>query len=293
MKKVISASRRTDIPAFYLDWFFHRLAAGTFSLTNPFNGRVRTVAVGRNEVGAIVFWSKNYGPLLQRLKELSGWNLVFNFTLNSTDPLLELRLPSLEDRRRQMKDLVTIFGPEAVCWRFDPVVFYRTGGRERDNLGEFEELLDFTAGLGLRRCTVSFMDRYRKIDEREKRIGDFSFIYPESGRLMDVAGWMAALAAERGIRLLTCCEAELAAAGIENFTPGSCIDHGLIESLYGLRLSRRQDQGQRKSAGCLCHESIDIGGYREQPCLCGCLYCYANPVIGGENESAKGNRPAQ
>jgi hypothetical protein len=103
---------------------------------------------------------------------------------------------------------------------------------------------------------------------------------------------MADLAAEHRIRLLTCCEAELANRGIENLEAGSCIDHRLIAGLYGVQLSHRQDKGQRKSAGCLCQESIDIGSYREQPCCCGCLYCYANPVIGGKDESGQGNRPA-
>jgi len=293
MKKILSASRRTDIPAFYLDWFLHCLTSGSFSLVNPFNGSLRRVTAGREEVGAIVFWSKNFGFLLERLKELSGWNLLFNFTLNSPDPVLEPHLPPMKDRLEQMRTLVTVFGPRAVRWRFDPVVFYRTADGESNNLRQFRRLLDFAARLGVDRCTVSFMDRYRKIELREKRIRGFNFVYPETARLAEVAASMADLAAERRIRLLTCCEAELVARGIENLEAGSCIDHGLIASLYDVQLSHKQDKGQRKSTGCLCHESIDIGSYREQPCRCGCLYCYANPVIGGEDESGQGNRPAQ
>ncbi len=279
MKKVISASRRTDIPAFYFDWFLDCLDQGRFTLTNPYNGRERTVAVSPESVAAIVFWSKNYGPLLRRLGRLSGWNCVFNFTLNSHDPLLEPGVPPLEERMGQMSSLVERFGPEAVRWRFDPVVFYYRDGRPHDNLHAFGPLLEFAAGLGIDSCTISFMDPYRKIDRRQRSVPDFAFEYPDSGRMLEVAAQMAVMAADRGVKILTCCEPEVAGAGIENIEASGCIDHGLIGRLYGEKLSGRRDRGQRAASGCLCNESIDIGSYGSQPCRCDCLYCYANPVV--------------
>jgi hypothetical protein len=278
MKKVISASRRTDIPAFYLKWFFESMEAGSFKLTNPYNGRVRTVEVSRESVAGIVFWSKNYGPLLKLRKRLSGWNAVFNFTLNSVDSLIEPSLPPLERRLEQMRQLATEFGSGAVRWRFDPVVFYRRNGRLHDNLQAFESLLEFAAGVGLTDCTISFMDYYRKIERRQKAIAGFEFIYPDGELMFDTASSMAAKASEYGIRLVTCCEPLLADRGIGNLEAAACIDHGLLEQLYGQPLSHRKDRGQRSGSGCLCHESIDIGSYREHPCYCDCLYCYANPV---------------
>ena len=279
MVKVISASRRTDIPAFYLDWFIDCLRHGHFRLTNPFNGAIRTVRISGKPSTALVFWSKNFGPLLGRLKELSGWPAVFNFTLNSPDPLLEPEVPPLEQRLEQLKTLALIYGQKAVRWRFDPVVFYHAGGETRDNLGSFERLLGFAAELGLESCTVSFMDPYRKIAAREKFLPGFSFSYPGPPEMRETAARMAQTALKYGIRLLTCCEAVLAGAGIANLEAGSCIDHGLLNGLYGLNLTCRQDPGQRKAAGCLCHESVDVGSYRDQPCRCGCLYCYANPIV--------------
>jgi hypothetical protein len=284
MKTVISASRRTDIPAFYLDWFFSSLESGSFTLTNPYNGQVRMVQVSKETTAALVFWSKDYGPLLKNLKRLSGWNPLFNFTLNSPDPLLEPGVPTLDKRLEQMSALAEIHGPESVRWRFDPVVFYRYKGREFDNLHAFERLLEFAAGTGLTSCTVSLMDPYRKIERRQRPVEGFEFIYPGPERAREVAESMAATAAGYGIRLLTCCEPLLAGAGIENLSAAGCIDHGLIERLYGGKLSCRRDKGQRSGAGCLCHESIDIGGYREQPCRCDCLYCYANPSIDRKEE---------
>jgi len=279
MQTVISASRRTDIPAFYLDWFISRLNAGYFRLVNPFNGRTRKVQVSRDSVHSIVFWSKNYAPLLGRLSELKEWRLFFHFTLNSENSLLEPGVPPLGERMEQMRLLVDIFGPRTMRWRFDPVVCYESDGRRQDNLGDFERLLDFAAGVGLEACTVSFMDRYRKIDSREKKIPGLRFIYPGSAEMERTAAGMAALAADRGITLFTCCEKHLARAGIENLEGGGCIDHSLLAGLYGGTLSGAADLGQRRSSGCLCHESIDVGSYREQPCRCGCLYCYANPLV--------------
>jgi len=279
MQKVISASRRTDIPAFYLDWFLHRLKLGSFKLTNPYSGTIRTVLVSKSSVGAIVFWSKNFAPLLKRVKGLSGWPAVFNFTLNSGNPLLEPGVPPLDERKEQMRALATIYGARAVRWRFDPVVFYCADGVERNNLSSFETLCEFAVGLGIQSCTISFMDPYRKIAEREKHLPGFRFLYPDTPRLIETAAWMAERAAGYAIKLFTCCEAGLGDVKIENLAPGRCIDHDLICRLYGAKLSGKQDMGQRKAAGCLCQQSVDVGSYREHPCLCGCLYCYANPVV--------------
>jgi Domain of unknown function (DUF1848) len=281
MQKIISASRRTDIPAFYLDWFISRLKAGRFRLVNPFNRKVRVVPVSRDTVHSIVFWSKNYGILLDRLSELHRWRLFFQFTVNSESSLLEPGVLSLGERKKQLRLLTEIFGPRAVRWRFDPVCCYELHGERRNNLEGFEDLLDFAAGLGLDACTVSFMDPYRKIDRREKLIPGFRFIYPEMGRLLETASWMAAQAASRGIRLFTCCEKELVQAGIANLEAGGCIDHFLLKDIYGGSLSAAADRGQRRLSGCLCHKSIDVGSYSGQPCRCGCLYCYANPLFDG------------
>jgi hypothetical protein len=276
---VISASRRTDIPAHYIEWFLNGLRLGSFSLYNPYNGTERRIPVSRETVHSIVFWSKNYGPLLDCLDEFSGWSLAFNFTLNCPDPLLEPALPPLRERLEQMKRLVNQFGPEAVRWRHDPVVFYELDGRVRDNLGEFEMLLDFAAGIQLDSCTVSFMDHYRKIDRRTRSKPGLHFIYPDEARMFDTAAWMAERASCRGIRILTCCESALSVAGIDNLSAGACIDHRRLTGLFGGTLTEKPDKGQRRDSACLCHESMDIGSYSGQPCRCGCLYCYANPIV--------------
>jgi hypothetical protein len=101
-KIVLSASRRTDVPAFYMDWFMRSIEQGFFEVTNPYNRRKSIVAATPDKVHTIVFWSKNfarfldhhYGDFLQR----QGYHLFFNFTINSENPLLEPHVPPLQQR---------------------------------------------------------------------------------------------------------------------------------------------------------------------------------------------------
>ena len=136
---VISASRRSDIPAFYMTWFMQCIERGEFAVTNPFNRRVTRVPATAPPVHTIVFWSKNFGPFLE-----AGWgdhlirrgyHLFFQFTLNSEDLLLEPNLPALSQRLEQLHRLSDRFGPQAVNWRLDPICHYRWNG---DGTGQRE-----------------------------------------------------------------------------------------------------------------------------------------------------------
>ncbi|MBW1842194.1 MAG: DUF1848 family protein, partial [Deltaproteobacteria bacterium] len=97
MKRVISASRRTDIPAFYMSWFMQRIQEGFFEVKNPYNHKITVVPAAPEEVHTIVFWSKNFGPFIQgkygQTLAAMGYNLFFNFTINSDDSLLEPQVP--------------------------------------------------------------------------------------------------------------------------------------------------------------------------------------------------------
>ena len=114
-KKIISASRRTDIPAFYIDWFMERIKQGFFNVTNPYNKVTKQVDAHPDKVHTIVFWSKNYGPFLKsgacnELKKM-GYNLFFNFSINSEASMLEPRVPSLKNRCHTKDSSVPILMP--------------------------------------------------------------------------------------------------------------------------------------------------------------------------------------
>lgn len=282
---VISASRRTDIPAFYLEWFMAGVARGAFTVENPYNRHRREVAIAPGQVHSIVFWSKNYGPFLggkigERLREM-GFGLSFNFTLNTPDARLEPKLPPLETRLAQMKALAVRFGPESIQWRHDPICFYRVeGGFLRTNLKHFQTIARHAEAIGIRSCITSFCDDYRKIKRRSSRSQGVGFEYPGPAAQLPILEEMLAILNPLGMALTTCCEKELQErlpADLE-VTAGRCIDHGRLEALYGGRLSHHADSGQRRSAGCGCHKSVDIGSYRLHPCHHNCLYCYANPA---------------
>jgi len=292
---VISASRRTDIPAFYMPWFMAGVARGYFMVENPFNHRQRRVPAGPQEVHTIVFWSKNFEPFLAggygQILRRQGYGLYFNFTLNSTDRLLEPRLPPLADRLEQMDALAQAFGPAAVAWRFDPICFYRDKGNVlHDNLADFERLAARAGALGITRCITSFRDDYAKIKRRTAHLPGMVFLDPPIARKAELLLSLEKSLTPRGIRLETCCEAQVMAAlpPAARIAPANCIPGALLMGLYGGQVSGRRDGGQRVKKGCGCSLSADIGDYRRQPCFHNCLYCYAQPAAAAAPAAAAG-----
>lgn len=282
---VLSASRRTDIPAFYLDWFLDGIRRGGFEVIQPFNRRRRIVAATPDRVHTIVFWSKDFGPFLDRKigerLQRRGFHLFFNFTVNSRDRRLEPRVPSLSRRLAQLAELARRFSPAAVHWRFDPLCTYRTAdGRRHHNRSDFETIADAAAAAGIRRCITSFVDLYAKVRRRAERRGGVVFEDPPMQKKVETLNTMAARLAPRGIALETCCEAEVLAQLGPNspVAAGTCIPSDRLMALYGGRLSLRRDPGQRRSAGCNCRTSVDIGSYDLHPCHHDCLFCYARPA---------------
>jgi len=284
-KIVISASRRTDIPAFYLSWFMEQIARGFFEVVNPFNRQVSVVAATPDRVDTFVFWSKNFGPFLnghigETLQQM-GYHLFFNFTVNSAVPLLEPRVPPLEERVEQLHELCSRFGSRAVSWRFDPICFYSVGdGVVENNLADFSRIADAAARCGVERCITSFMDDYAKIRRRIALMPGFSFLYPDPADRRQLVLKMAGELAEKEMALFLCCEKELldslpTGSGIRG---SSCIPNDFMVKLYGGNLSVKRDSGQRVSSGCGCKVSVDIGSYGSQPCHHRCLFCYANPA---------------
>ncbi len=285
MKNVISASRRTDIPAFYMDWFMRGIRNGFFEVESPYNHKTFYVPASTANVHTIVFWSKNFDPFIigeyGRQLQAYGYRLFFNFSINSESVLLEPGLPPLEERLAQLEYLCDQYGPEAINWRFDPVCFYRTETHEiQDNLKDFSMIASKAAAMGIRRCITSFMDMYPKIRKRLTRQSGLDFIPVSMEKKIDVLGEMSRALGHLGISLQTCCERELLeqVAGDLPIDKSACIPNDRIMKLFGGRVSLGKDPGQRVKAGCGCFKSMDIGSYNRQPCYHSCLYCYANPA---------------
>lgn len=285
---VISASRRTDIPAFYMPWFMQQIEQGYFDVRHPFSGKSTRVPAQVDRIHTIVFWSKNFRPFLdeghgQQLVD-KGYNLFFNFTINSSHPILEPGVPSTAMRLEQLAALVDRFGPEAVQWRFDPICFYQPThdaqghNAEGHNIDQFAWIARQAGRLGIQTCITSFVDLYQKVRRRSVQAG-ITFTDPPLGRKINQIVSMTRVLRPVGIQLQLCCEHELLSAlpPEAEAMGAACIPNHKLAELYGDDLSLARDSGQRVASGCGCRVSRDIGSYQLHPCPHHCLFCYANP----------------
>ncbi len=264
---ILSASRRTDIPAFYSEWFFNRLKEGYALVRNPMNcHQVSRIPLSAEIVDCIVFWTKNPAPMLSRLDELKGYNYYFQFTLNSYGRDMEGGVPSkLGEVCDTFRSLADRIGSKRVIWRYDPIIVNDNYSAE-SHIRNFELLSERLYG-SFGRCVISFVDLYRKSASvfREHHISETA-----EDNIRRIAQQFSVIAESGGFEISTCAEQiDLSEYGIQH---GSCIDSSYIQRLFGLRLGVPKDKNQRESCGCA--ESVDIGAYNT--CPHDCRYCYAN-----------------
>jgi len=271
MRKVISASRRTDIPGFYMPWLERRIKQGGVDVRNPVMKHQKYhVSLKPEDVHSIVLWSKNYRPFLESaLSQDERYRWYFNFSLVDC-PQWERRVPGLDERLKQVREITKRWSARHINWRFDPIIYW-DGGR-RNNLNSFAPICDVMAGVGITRCTISFVTWYKKVKQRPA-VQSLGFYDPPMEQKIDVLSRMSSYAHDRGITLESCCnDALLQAEGIKR---ASCVNGPLLTELSGERCSAARDNSQRE--GCGCTKSSDIGGYA-MSCFHNCLYCYAKPV---------------
>lgn len=264
---IISASRRTDIPAYYSDWFFNRIKAGFVLVRNPMNPhQISRISLNPELVDAIVFWTKNPTPMLDKLDALSDYMYYFQFTLTSYGTDVEANIPSknkfIVPAFQRLSDLI---GSERVIWRYDPI-FLSEAYTTDYHIRYFEELAKRLSPY-TKKCTISFLDFYKNTKKNMGEVSPADFP-PEQQEFL--AKTIAEIAHSYGLRVDTCAEnINLEKYGIEH---ARCIDDRLIQKLLGCTLSVKKDKNQRVDCGCV--ESIDIGTYNT--CHNGCRYCYAN-----------------
>ena len=315
---IISASRSTDIPAFYADWFFHRLKVGYSAWTNPFNG-VKSF-VSYEKCRFIVFWSKNPKPMLEHLDELKERNIgcYIQYTLNDYEKEgLEKGVPPLEKRIDTFKRLVDQLGQGRVIWRFDPLILTDQIGLD-DLLEKVENIGDQLNGY-TEKLVFSYADiaSYKKVKANLEK-SHVNYVEWTTNQMVEFAQKLSELNQKWHYQLATCGEKiDIEQYGILH---NRCVDDDLmirfahhdkalmdflgvkiktvVNSLFGMEpvpenaimLSDTQyalkekdnhDKGQRQFCGCMV--SKDIGEYNTCPHLC--EYCYAN----ASKEKAVGN----
>jgi DNA repair photolyase len=262
---IISASRRTDIPAFYSEWFFNRLAEGYVLVANPFNPKmISRVSLSPEVIDCIVFWTKNPSPMLGRLDRLTDYRYYFQFTLNPYEREIENNLPALTERINIFKRLSDKIGREKIIWRYDPVLINEkyTVNFHREKFAEIAYGLESHT----EKCILGFIDHYRHIRDTVKRFNIRPLLLED---IETAAISFRETINQYPIELETCtAKVDLSHLGIQS---GQCIDKKLVEKIAGYSISAKKDRNQRDI--CRCVESIDIGAY--ESCLNGCIYCYA------------------
>jgi hypothetical protein len=277
LKTIISASRRTDLPAFYSNWLLGQFAQGYAEVVNPYNKKKSIVELKPEQVHSVVLWSKDFSPLLKRIGRLNVYELFFMFTINDC-ALLEPKVPPLEQRFEQAEFIVNNFDKERLLARFDPIVHWQEGGVIQNNLASFPKIIKKFSCLGLRSIKISFMDTsYKKLARR-----GVDFIELPLEDKQEITTRLADMAREYGITLQFCCNDYLFEnnsgntqyQSISNIENAACIDGAYLARVVGEPASLKKDPSQRKQ--CHCTISRDIGSYTQR-CAHGCKFCYANP----------------
>lgn len=274
---IISCSRRTDIPAFYYDWLQERLKEKTVTLVNGYNSQEYTIDLDPDNVHSIVLWSKNYKNLIKDAGLLKDYNLYFQFTINCYSKYLEPNVPSYNELVDQVGELCSIYSPEQVSWRFDPIILCEKGENDvlspwDSRLNMFNDLCEEFSVFGLNRCTFSFVSLYGKVKEVFDHLGVEFRDLSDEGKI-SFTKEMLEIADPLGIKLYICSDALI--ENVEGINKSHCVDGNALVNLFGGKVSLAKDSRQRKACG--CSKSSDIGSY-SQNCFNKCLYCYANPT---------------
>lgn len=265
---ILSVSRRTDIPNYYMDWFLARLEEGEVCVKNPWNPRqISQIALNKETIDCIVFWTKHPKGLLHHLNELKEYPYYIQFTLTGYGRDLE---PMLPDKRTilipEFQYLAKQLGKEKVVWRYDPILINHRY-TVAYHCKAFAEIAASLEG-STTRVVISFLDLYRKMKARENKEDHFREVTREE--MCYLGGEFAKIAKAHHMTIQTCSEEILLEElGVSH---GCCIDKKIVEDIIGVPIkSLKKDTNQRANCGCI--QSIDIGTY--DTCPCGCTYCYA------------------
>lgn len=278
--RLVSASRRTDIAAFYAPWFMNRVRAGFCEWKNPFGGQTYRVSLAPEETAGVVFWTRYPAPLLPFLPELRarGYYFYFHVTVNGYGRELEARNPELGRALDAFRALSDAVSPRLTLWRYDPIILSDRMGVDY-HLANFERLARSLEGR-TERCLFSFVDYYGKTKRNLARVAGAHFDDPTIEVKQRLVADLAAIAAARGLTLYACCEDALVGGAVKK---AHCVDLELVRP--GVKLKPRPSREQ-----CGCLESVDIGAY--DTCRFGCVYCYATNSWQAAHERSRRYDPA-
>jgi hypothetical protein len=267
---IISASYKTDIPAFYGQWLLNRIKAGYCKVVNPYNAQVATVSLRRDAVGGFVFWTKNVGPFLDGLRRVRdlGYPFILQYTINGYPRKLEFSVTDANRSIELAQRVVAEFGPRVLVWRYDPIILSSETTADF-HLSNFARLAQKLEG-GPDEVVVSFAQIYKKTQRNmDWAAKEFSFTWhdPDIAMKRSLLREISAIAAHHRMNLVICSQPQLLQNGIGE---ARCVDARRLSEVAGSKISAVL-KGNRQECG--CYASKDIGEY--DTCPHGCVYCYA------------------
>lgn len=259
---ILFVSGRTDIPAFYSNWFINRVKAGFVDVRNPFNQNLVS-RIYFSDVDLIMFCSKNPLPMINKL-DILNVPVLFHVTITSYGKDVE---PNIPDKRliiEGVKKLSLVLGIDNVVVRYDPI-FLSDKYNVDYHIKAFDKLCKNLNGY-VNKIIVSFMDEYKNV-RNNKNILKYRAFTREDYKKIGEAFSKSAM--DNGMSVQTCFEDEdLTQYG---FVKGECLSHELAYILTGKKF---KSSNVRKEKKCECVQMVDIGDYNS--CMHMCKYCYAN-----------------
>jgi len=261
---ILNTGSRTDIPAFYSEWFMNRIHEGFVMARNPYYPRlIHKYVLDPHLIDVLVFCTKNPEPMLKHMKELKDYRMIWNVTITPYGKDIEPNVPDKYQVIEAFRQLSERVGSRSIFWRYDPI-FLNERYDLAYHLKAFEKICTLLEGY-TDKCIISFIDLYEKTKRNFPEVREV-----EWKDQIELTSAFVKIAERHGIRILTCLEA----SELENYGADSsgCLSQTLIEDTLSIRLKPKKHLQTRQ--GCNCLLGNDIGAYNS----CGhlCRYCYAN-----------------
>lgn len=266
---IISASYKTDIPAFYGPWFMARLKEGHCRMVNPWGGQIYEVDLTSEAVDGIVFWTKNLRPFRPYLSNIGRrFPFIVQYTVNGYPRPLEPAVVTSTQAIEDMRAVAGEFGPRTCVWRYDPILLTSLTPIEwhRRNFARLAQTLDGVVDEVVMSFTHVYRKTRRNLEAASNRYG-FAWEDPDEDTKRQLVSDLARTAVSHGMVLSVCAQPSLASSTVRQ---ARCVDTVRLEDVAGHSISAAV-RGNR--SGCLCAQNRDIGHY--DTCPHGCVYCYA------------------
>ena len=281
---ILHTGMRTDIPAFYSEWFLNRIKEGYVLVRNPYNpSQVTRYSLSPEVVDLFAFCTKNPAPMLPHMDVLKEYGQYWFVTITPYGKEIELNVPAKEKVMEDFKSLSDIVGVDCIGWRYDPI-FINDRYSVAWHIAEFEKMARTLAGY-TRTCVISFIDIYKKVERNFPEVRTVSKMdrITLGKELVKIAG-------NYGMTVKPCAEGEeLAQYGADC---SGCMTIKTFETALQADLdvpkTKIAQMNQRKGE-CACLLGTDIGAYD----TCGhlCKYCYANTNVALVRENMKKHDP--